>query len=90
MNKKGYQQYLAAFIAIILLVVFVPLISNSVRQVTCEDLKEELKAEMVNQIPLRRIGNTTDIAAMVQFLSSDEAGYITGQTYAVDGGMTMS
>lgn len=53
-------------------------------------LKEEVKAEMIRQIPLGRIGNTNDIAAMIQFLSSDAAGYITGQTYAVDGGMTMS
>ena len=52
-------------------------------------LKPEMKEAMISQIPLRRIGNSKDIATMVQFLASDAAGYITGQTYAVDGGMTM-
>ncbi len=52
-------------------------------------LKPEIKEAMIAQIPLRRIGNSKDIATMVQFLASDAAGYITGQTYAVDGGMTM-
>ena len=52
-------------------------------------LKPEMKEAMIAQIPLRRIGNSKDIATMVQFLASDAAGYITGQTYAVDGGMTM-
>ncbi|MFH1852733.1 MAG: 3-oxoacyl-ACP reductase FabG [Candidatus Neomarinimicrobiota bacterium] len=54
------------------------------------DLKEEIKAELVKQIPLGRIGNINDIAAMVLFLVSDAAAYITGQTVAVDGGMTMT
>ena len=53
-------------------------------------LKAEVKTELIKQIPLGKIGNTNDIATMVQFLASDAAGYITGQTYAVDGGLTMS
>ncbi len=53
-------------------------------------LKAEVKTELIKQIPLGRIGNTNDIATMVQFLASNAAGYITGQTYAVDGGLTMS
>lgn len=40
-------------------------------------------------IPLGRWGHTEDIARTVTFLASDAAGYITGQTLAVDGGMTM-
>ena len=40
-------------------------------------------------IPLGRWGQTEDIARTVTFLASDAAGYITGQTLAVDGGMTM-
>ena len=38
---------------------------------------------------MHRVGEPEDIAAMVEFLSSDAAGYITGQTLVVDGGMTM-
>ncbi len=53
-------------------------------------LKDDLKIELIKQIPLGKIGNTDDVATIVLFLASDAAGYITGQTYAVDGGMTMS
>ena len=42
-----------------------------------------------NMIPLRRLGNPEDIANMAAFLASDEAGYITGQVFCVDGGMPM-
>jgi 3-oxoacyl-[acyl-carrier protein] reductase len=53
-------------------------------------LPEKIKNELVAQIPLGRIGQASDIAAAVCFLASDEAGYITGQTFTVDGGMVMS
>ncbi|HVT83096.1 MAG TPA: 3-oxoacyl-[acyl-carrier-protein] reductase [Phycisphaerae bacterium] len=48
-----------------------------------------IKDKVQEMIPLRRFGNVADIAAMVSFLASDKAGYITGQVIAVDGGMTM-
>ena len=53
-------------------------------------LPEKMKNALIEQIPLGRIGEATDIAATVCFLASDEAGYITGQTFTVDGGMVMS
>jgi len=53
-------------------------------------LSEKIKDTIIEHIPLGRIGQATDIAAMVCFLASDEAGYITGQTFTVDGGMVMS
>ncbi len=53
-------------------------------------LPDKIKDELVAQIPLGRIGQASDIAAAVCFLASDEAGYITGQTFTVDGGMVMS
>jgi 3-oxoacyl-[acyl-carrier protein] reductase len=40
-------------------------------------------------IPLKRFGTPADIGAMVAFLASDAAGYVTGQVIAVDGGMSM-
>jgi 3-oxoacyl-[acyl-carrier protein] reductase len=48
-----------------------------------------IKEKVLEVIPLRRFGSASDIAAMVAFLASDKAGYITGQVFAVDGGMTM-
>ncbi|MCH7612102.1 MAG: 3-oxoacyl-[acyl-carrier-protein] reductase [Candidatus Marinimicrobia bacterium] len=53
-------------------------------------LSDAVKKELIKQIPLGRIGNPDDIAHMVLYLSSEEAGYITGQTMTVDGGMVMT
>jgi 3-oxoacyl-[acyl-carrier protein] reductase len=50
---------------------------------------EEAKQAMVNMIPLGRAGTTEDVAAVVAFLASDEAAYITGQVIHVSGGMYM-
>ena len=52
-------------------------------------LTEELKAELLKQIPLSRLGTPEDIAGLVQFLASDAASYITGQVIGVSGGMYM-
>lgn len=52
-------------------------------------LSPEVKASMLQQIPLGRLGAPEDIARVVSFLCSEAAGYITGQTLVVDGGMTM-
>ncbi len=52
-------------------------------------LPEDVKAEFTKQIPLGRMGTGEDIAAAVAFLASEEAGYITGQTLSVNGGMLM-
>jgi 3-oxoacyl-[acyl-carrier protein] reductase len=52
-------------------------------------LPQELKDNVVKQIPLGRFGEPADIAAAVAFLASAEAKYITGQTLTVDGGMVM-
>lgn len=54
------------------------------------DLPEELRTATLAQIPLNRWGTPDEIAAAVAFFASDEAGYITGQTLNVDGGMVMS
>ncbi|MGH9292945.1 MAG: SDR family NAD(P)-dependent oxidoreductase [Acidimicrobiales bacterium] len=50
----------------------------------------ELLSGLAKAIPLRRIAQPADIAAAVAFLASEDAGYITGQTLSVSGGLTMS
>jgi 3-oxoacyl-[acyl-carrier protein] reductase len=54
-----------------------------------KDLPEERKQKILAAIPLERIGTAEDVAAAVRFLASEEAGYITGQVLAVNGGMYM-
>jgi len=51
------------------------------------DLPEQVKADMLKAIPLKRLGAAEDVAAAVAFLLSEDAAYITGQTIVVDGGM---
>ncbi|MBX6768841.1 MAG: SDR family oxidoreductase [Actinomadura rubrobrunea] len=46
--------------------------------------------KLARQIPLRRIARPDDIAGLVAFLCTDRAGYITGQTMSVSGGITMA
>ncbi len=52
-------------------------------------LDEKVTEAILGQIPLRRLGEARDISKMVTFLASEESGYITGQTFTVDGGMVM-
>jgi 3-oxoacyl-[acyl-carrier protein] reductase len=54
-----------------------------------EGLGEEVRAALLTQIPLGRLGSAADVAATVAFLASDAAAYLTGQTISVDGGMVM-
>jgi len=52
-------------------------------------LSEELVKKYTDQIPLGRLGAVDDIAATIEFLASDAAGYITGALIPVDGGLGM-
>lgn len=54
-----------------------------------DSLPEDIKENLYQQIPLRYLGEISDIANTVVFLASDDARYITGQTISVDGGMAM-
>ena len=47
----------------------------------------ELLQELLTKIPLGRLGNPNDVAGIVAFLASDDASYITGSTFVVDGGL---
>ncbi|MEM8664983.1 MAG: SDR family oxidoreductase [Pseudomonadota bacterium] len=50
----------------------------------------ELMADWVQNIPMKRAGEGADVAALIAFLASEDASYITGQTINVDGGLIMS
>jgi 3-oxoacyl-[acyl-carrier protein] reductase len=51
---------------------------------------EEVLAEMANSVPLKRLGSPDEVASMVVFLASEQAGYTTGTTIQVDGGAIKS
>jgi 3-oxoacyl-[acyl-carrier protein] reductase len=51
--------------------------------------KPELAAKILEVVPLKRFGEASDIANMCAYLCSEEAGYVTGQVFTVDGGMAM-
>ncbi len=51
------------------------------------ELPEKVRQDMLDRIPLKRLGEPRDIAGVVKFLLSPEAAYITAQTLVVDGGM---
>ena len=53
-------------------------------------LSLDQQTKMLERIPAARLGQPKEVAALVQFLSSDVAGYITGETIAVNGGLYMS
>ena len=52
-------------------------------------LPPQVKEQALPNIPLKRFGTPTDIAAAIGWLTSDEGGYVTGQVIVVDGGMAM-
>lgn len=52
-------------------------------------LPENVKEQILGQVPVGRFGEPEEIAEVVAFLAGDRAAYVTGQTIAVDGGMVM-
>ena len=54
-----------------------------------DSMPKEAREKMIEKIPLNRIGGPEEIADLAVFLASDKADYITGQVFAVDGGMTI-
>jgi len=54
-----------------------------------EKLNDKQREAILTRVPANRLGSGADVAAAVVYLSSDEAGYVTGQTLHVNGGMAM-
>jgi glucose 1-dehydrogenase len=61
-------------------------IATPINQAMLDDPKA--RANALSEIPLGRFGTPADVAAVAVFLASDEAAYVTGSTYYVDGGLT--
>ncbi|HRM52034.1 MAG TPA: SDR family oxidoreductase, partial [Acinetobacter johnsonii] len=55
-----------------------------------EQLSEDIRKKMSDQVALNRLGDPQDIANAVSFLASDKANYITGTVMHVNGGLYMS
>lgn len=53
-------------------------------------IPDNIKAELIKQVPLGYMGTADDVAALVAFLASEDARYITGQVIKVDGGLIMA
>ncbi len=64
-----------------------PLLSGMVGH---DDRGAKVIAAMTRAVPMKRLGRPRDVAAAVAFFSSEEAGFITGQTLSVSGGLTMA
>ena len=54
-----------------------------------DKLTDAIKERLLDHIPMKRMGQPADVAAAVVYLASEEAGYVTGQTLHVNGGMAM-
>ena len=52
-------------------------------------MRENTRQTLIDSVPMKRMGTPADVARLVSFLASDAASYLTGQTIAVDGGISM-
>ena len=55
---------------------------------SAKEVAPEMVAAMIANIPMKRLGRASDIANVNLFLASDEAQYVTGSEFVVDGGLT--
>lgn len=64
-------------------------LAGTVRSGGRSEARQGFEDFVVDQVPLRRVGTPDEAAAVALFLLSDEASYVTGSQYAVDGGLIM-
>ena len=62
---------------------------NAIYAVLPDDEQARQKAEVAGSIPMQRVGEPREIADAVLFLAAGASSYMTGQTFAVDGGMLL-
>jgi 2-hydroxycyclohexanecarboxyl-CoA dehydrogenase len=67
-----------------------PTDTDMLREVTGGEEGAKVIDAMTRAVPMKRLGQPADVAAAVAFLASEEAGFITGQTLSVSGGLTMA
>ena len=60
-----------------------------VKSAMTDALNEKLRQAILDKVPMNRLGAAEDIAAAVVYLASNEAGWVTGQTFHINGGMAM-
>jgi len=58
--------------------------------VEASDDGDKVIAAMTRAVPMRRLGTPQEVAAAVRFFAREDAGFITGQTLSVSGGLTMA
>ena len=54
-----------------------------------KDIPDEVRKQIQERIPMKKLGQVCDISKLALFLASDDAGYITGQVIGVNGGFLM-
>ena len=62
------------------------LVANQAKEL--DMTKEKIVESIASNIPAKRVGNPEELASLVAFLSSERSSYITGQSIAVDGGVS--
>jgi NAD(P)-dependent dehydrogenase (short-subunit alcohol dehydrogenase family) len=68
-----------------------PIITNLLAPVGLDpEVVKKFAADTLNKIPLKRFGNAEEVAKLVTFLSSDDAAFITGSEYVIDGGTNVN
>jgi 3-oxoacyl-[acyl-carrier protein] reductase len=60
-----------------------------IKSAMTDKLNDKQKEGILGAVPMKKMGEGSDIASAVTYLASDEAGYVTGQTLHVNGGMAM-